>query len=175
MKGRRWDTLNNLIAKYNYHRIAEIGVYKSQMMERILKHPDAKCISQYWAIDTWRQYDSGDTTKRQQWQHDSYYINACILMVRHPAIRILRMDSVEASKLFYDQYFDMVFIDCDHRYENVKADIYAWIPKVLTGGGILSGHDYTHKKHTGVKLAVDEIFGENNIKLLGGNVWVKPL
>ena len=26
-----------------------------------------------------------------------------------------------------------------------------------------------------IVIAVDEIFGENNIKLLGGNVWVKPL
>lgn len=60
---------------------------------------------------------------------------------------------------------DLVFLDADHRYEAVKADIAAWWPHVRTGG-LLIGHDY----HLGgVRQAVDE-FGYDGIE---GSVWWK--
>ena len=39
-----------------------------------------------------------------------------------------------------NQVFDFVFIDGDHRYESVRRDIQAWLPKVRPGG-IMGGHD----------------------------------
>ncbi len=50
---------------------------------------------------------------------------------------------------------DYVFIDAAHDYENVKADIAAWWPKIRLGG-YLAGHDYRDAK--GVRDAVDEAF-----------------
>jgi predicted O-methyltransferase YrrM len=38
--------------------------------------------------------------------------------------------------------FDLVFIDADHSYEECKADIEFWTPKVKPGG-IVCGHDVT--------------------------------
>lgn len=61
---------------------------------------------------------------------------------------------------------DLIFIDADHEYENVLADIKAWRPHVRAGG-ILCGHDYDDQ-FPGVVQAVEEEFKEFNSK---GNVW----
>lgn len=53
---------------------------------------------------------------------------------------------------------DFVYTDAAHDYENVKADILAWLPKVRENG-IIAGHDY-YSPTPGVIQAVDEIFGE---------------
>jgi predicted O-methyltransferase YrrM len=66
------------------------------------------------------------------------------------------MKSLEAVELFKDESVDFIFIDADHSYDAVKADIQAWLPK-LKKGCIICGHDYGIKKY-GVKLAVDELF-----------------
>jgi predicted O-methyltransferase YrrM len=57
---------------------------------------------------------------------------------------------------------DLVFIDGDHRYEEVKKDIYNALT-MLTSGGIIAGHDYNHEGWPGVKPAVDELLGTVNI------------
>lgn len=78
-----------------------------------------------------------------------------------------KMTSVEAAKLFEDRSVSFVFIDASHKYENVKADILAWLPKIKPGG-FIGGHDYvTDPNHNdyGVKLAVDEIFGVGIVEI----------
>lgn len=69
--------------------------------------------------------------------------------------------SVDAAKLFPENHFDLIFIDADHSYEAVKADIEAWWPK-LKVGGILCFHDYDHNGRSwpGVHDAVHERFGQ---------------
>jgi len=83
-----------------------------------------------------------------------------------PNVKIVKMTSSEASKLFEDEYFDWIYIDADHSYEGVKKDISMWWPK-LKKGGLFSGHDFdpSHNDSNyvkyGVKRAVEEFFGEN--------------
>jgi SAM-dependent methyltransferase len=70
-------------------------------------------------------------------------------------INPIRMTSLEASKLYEDESLDFVFLDASHKYEDVKADMEAWYPKVKPGG-IFSGHDYPTWPE--VVKAVDEFF-----------------
>jgi hypothetical protein len=51
----------------------------------------------------------------------------------------------------------MIFIDADHSYESVLADILAWRPKARK---LICGHDYK-KTWPGVQRAVQEVFGKD--------------
>ncbi len=75
----------------------------------------------------------------------------------HLWINQLRMKSLPAAKRFEDGSVFFVFIDADHRYEAVKDDIAAWLPKIRPGG-IIAGHDYYATDWPGVAQAVDEAF-----------------
>jgi hypothetical protein len=83
-------------------------------------------------------------------------------------VEIIQEKSGQAAGHFPDRSVDMVFIDADHSYEAVKADLLAWFTKVVQRG-VLCGHDYTTR--AGVRRAVDEVF-DGNIALPGGSIWL---
>ena len=72
-----------------------------------------------------------------------------------------RITSSEASLLSVDNSLDFVMLDASHEYEDVKADILAWMPKIKSGG-ILSGDDY-HHTWPGVMQAVQELVPDAQI------------
>lgn len=60
---------------------------------------------------------------------------------------------------------DMVFFDASHRYEDVKEEC-EWAKRM--GIKIISGHDYGNPNpRFGVTRAVDEVFGKENIEVVG--------
>lgn len=73
---------------------------------------------------------------------------------------------------FQDGSLDLVYLDADHSYAAVKADIAAWFPKVKPGG-IFAGHDFSDS-YPGVRQAVEETSSGYKV---GGSVWSfrKPL
>jgi len=82
----------------------------------------------------------------------------------------LKLRSDQASRLFADHFFQFVFLDAAHLYEDVKLDLNSWWDK-LAEGGIFAGHDYY--QGTQVKDAVDEFFKERNYKVArSGNCFV---
>jgi len=67
--------------------------------------------------------------------------------------------SIQAAIHFADESLDFVYIDAMHDYENVKADILAWFPKVRLNG-FITGHDYDDMDtHVDVVKAVNELLG----------------
>jgi predicted O-methyltransferase YrrM len=71
-------------------------------------------------------------------------------------INPVRCSSVEAARRYRDGSLDFVFLDASHEYEDVKADIVAWRPKIKPGG-FLGGHDL-QALFPGVIRAVQEEF-----------------
>jgi len=54
-------------------------------------------------------------------------------------------ESVVAAGLLPNEIADFIFIDADHSYDSVMADLHAWTPK-LRVGGTLAGHDYPQRQ-----------------------------
>jgi hypothetical protein len=119
-------------------------------------------------VDAWRvaneQYKkSGDLAARltkEQWGR--VYDRACRLTAPY-APTVIRERSDAAAPQVADASLDLVYIDAEHTYDAVKADVLAWLPKVKDGGWI-GGHDYNHPNEArgklwGVKSAVDKLLG----------------
>lgn len=78
-------------------------------------------------------------------------------------LEVWNMTSLEAAELVPDGSVDMVFLDGDHSYAAIKADIEAWKPKAKK---IICGHDYNWH---GVQEAVTENFG---VPDTAGSIWI---
>ncbi|XPV75494.1 MAG: class I SAM-dependent methyltransferase [Desulfovibrio sp.] len=94
-----------------------------------------------YCVDTWEgsvEHQDMDVIKESK-MYDVFQRNIRSAHIQDFIIP-MRMDSVTASKKFRDETLDAVFIDGDHRYEGVLADLRSWYPKVKSGG-IVIGHD----------------------------------
>lgn len=140
---------------------AEVGVFDGHYSVVLCREiPGVKL----YAIDPWTVYEGYRTRKfepnmaaAKKLAYESLEPYNC---------HIIEDFSVEAAKTFADESLDFVYIDGNHEYSHVKADIEAWTPKVRQGG-ILAGHDYyvTRAGNTGVVDAVDEFTKKHNYTL----------
>ena len=71
---------------------------------------------------------------------------------------------------FQDGYFDFIYIDANHTYEDVKRDLELYLPK-LKKGGLIGGHDY-YVDWEGVVKAVNEVVGKPD-KFFWDTSWIK--
>jgi len=179
---KQGNILVEIMKKYNCKIVGEIGVWKSHTLRGILRSEYGNIIKEYWAIDQWKILGSehGHMSKRTREDWDSLYWSCCKYIPYFSQLKVLRLSSLNASKLFPlkgfpNGYFDLIFIDASHFYEDVLDDIKIWLP-LIKKGGVLTGHDYGSRRHPGVKKAVDEVFGESNVKVYySEGVWVKEV
>jgi hypothetical protein len=96
-------------------------------------------------------------------------------------VEVLRLPSVEAARRLSG--LDWVYIDGDHTYEGVRADLAAWAaalggPTTNGGtGGIIAGDDYGVRGwwEDGVTRAVDEFVAVERaeLKVLGTQFMIR--
>lgn len=149
--------------------IVEIGVFKgrSSLQFRAL-FPEATL----YLIDPWKLYDdylsheAGPISKNAI-DYESAYKTVCKLFENDPKVNILRKFSIEALGDVPDG-IDLIFIDGNHDYIQVKQDIQYWSTKIRPGG-IISGHDY-NDLFPGVIQAVDEFF-PHGVKVGLDDTW----
>lgn len=91
-------------------------------------------------------------------------------------LRAIREASPDAaSNPIVPDMVDMTFIDGDHHYDSVMADIQCWLPKTTK---LICGHDYYDTDPSvgwEVKRAVDELFGDRVETTEGSSIWAVRL
>lgn len=141
----RWEVMARLLLERGLCHGAEIGVADGVFTQRLLEAVPGSTII---AVDPWRAVDHW-----QDWDVEWQHAQVVAISESHPGrVIIARTESTRAAATIEDGSLDWVFIDADHRYSAVAADIAAWTPKVREGG-IVAGHDI---KRQGVIKAVDE-------------------
>ena len=157
------------LSKLKYKKICEVGIRVGANFKNLMKMNPNLAV----AVDSWREIgdkpENNDVDFSQE-DLDSQYKEFKAQWGKHKNVKIVRNLSIEAAKQFDDEYFDYIYIDAAHTYEEVKNDLIAWYPKVKTGG-ILAGHDYLADERVwrgticGVKKAADEFAKENNLSI----------
>lgn len=135
--------------------ICEIGSWQGRSTRALVDNTPGTVL----AVDTWAGTDN-EVDNARTTDPDALFQTFQDNMVGVPEgkLSFIRSLSVDAAKICkkQNQQFDMIFIDADHSYDAVKADILAWFP-LLIGGGIICGHDYSYV-WPGVVQAVNELF-----------------
>ena len=133
------DLLTGLFSELEYKVGAEIGVLAGEYSELLCKNnPGLKL----YGIDPYIAYSQ----HKNQLQLDRFYSEARARLAPYPEYQFITKPSMEAVEGFEDDSLDFVYIDGDHDFLSVMADITSWSNKVKPGG-IISGHDYIRRKN----------------------------
>lgn len=146
----------------NGSKFVEIGVWKggSTSFMGVEIYNSNKKI-EFDAIDTFKgSQEHGDVSS---FLYDEALSNLKPLLDLN-VINLIKGHSLEVVSKYENNSLDFCFIDGSHEYEDVKADLLAYLPKIKIGG-TLAGHDYD-PAWPGVVKAVNEIIGKDNIKLI---------
>ncbi len=151
--------------------IAEIGVWRGDFSQEILLNVNPKELI---LVDPWI-YDvkirgcapqvKGNEPINQKFFDDAKN-STYNKFERFDFVKILNMNSENASKKFNDNYFDYIYIDGEHSYKAVIKDLKSWYPKLKINGKIFGDDFYWREKDNSfsVKKAYEDFIKENKIK-----------
>lgn len=151
---------------------AEIGVFWAHFSERILTHFQPKKL---YLVDPWDKLfgetypDWGEYTYGGALKTADAKAAAEQLVQDYPdRVEVVVAKGDEFLAGLPDGTLDWVYLDAEHRYESVLADLRAIAPK-LTPEGIILGDDYylnDKSQHRGVLQAVNAFAHETKRKLV---------
>jgi predicted O-methyltransferase YrrM len=148
------------------NKAVEIGSYSGEGTVVIAKH-----FKEVMAVDPWMNgYDINDVASQQC---PMKFVFEAFKERTTPLGNVLytRGKSLDVLEYFKDGQLDFIYIDGDHRYEGVLADLKGWRKK-LREGGIMAGHDWSWKS---VKMALLEEIGQKDYTLFQGDSWAIKL
>ncbi len=151
---KRFKWLKNIINLNGFKDIVEVGTGGGHTSKYLLKKiPDIHLVE----VAYYPEDGSGKDTKA----FETAWRNRIAPFLDR--VTVLEGPSIDVCGFVPDGFYDLVFIDANHSYENVLEDIKVWLPKIKKGG-IICGHDCNHIRFPGVKKAVEEVFGDKAIQ-----------
>ena len=148
-------------------RICELGALRGDFSEIILAicEPSELVLVDLWADEVVSGDVNGNNLEKFDGEELYHYVTNRFSHDKH--VKVMRTLTTKALKKFPDDYFDMIYVDADHRYEAVINDLKLSFKKIKNCGYIM-GHDYevnpkktSNKYDFGVKKAVDEFCEKN--------------
>lgn len=154
---------------------AEIGVHLGDFSQQLL---DALSPTELHLVDPW-MHEAGDAYRNAwfggqaaggQAEMDARHAQVCARFARQIGtgqVAVHRGASVEVLSRFEDGHFDWIYIDGNHLYDFVKADLALALRKTRAGG-LVTGDDYGGSGwwRDGVTKAVDEFAADPGVRLL---------
>jgi predicted O-methyltransferase YrrM len=130
--------------------VVEIGVRRGRLSILLAEIPG---LEQLFLIDSWEKDEplGRENLDKTKVQKNARAVKRWAKPRRN--VTVLHMPSSEAARKIADGSIDFIYVDGDHSFEGVTADIKDYTPK-LRPGGIISGDDYDLPE---VKMAVDRL------------------
>lgn len=173
----RYEQIAAWVNEFGWTTGVELGVFDGQSHFHLLQNcPNLTLVG----IDLWGESAPIEGKTKSGERCDCQYCNATRSSRRSKPIASIEQDAVKRSKseprsrlvkantaLSADlvEQVDFVFVDGDHSFEGVKADISAWWPKVRYR---LVGHDWNMRS---VRDAVYECFPDTEIATGDDHLW----
>jgi len=141
-------------------RVVEIGVARGGHSNHLVRQLGGH-LALMFGVDPYKtNYDVNDgfcTQYGSQAVMDSMHEWVRQRMAPHgEKYALVRMPGAEFGRLVADGFFDAVYIDGSHLYEDVRDEIAVWRHKIRPGGLMLFD-DYAGNFFPGVRRAVDEL------------------
>jgi hypothetical protein len=153
--------------------MAEVGVWRGDTARQWHQRASRMDLIDPWRVVPGKGWWGSDVVTQRDM--DWMYFGVCKHFrkeIQAGSVRVLRMTSAEA--LQFAEEYDLVFIDGDHTYHVVLADLRGWWPRVRPGG-TLCGDDYLHGSWFGddVIRAVNAFATEiGQVPVLIGQHWL---
>ena len=154
--------------------VAEIGVAEGAFSKTILENAKPRHLH---LIDPWQfqeieeyQADPNNVSDTQNDGRFRYVAERFTEEMEAGLVTLHRRLSGDAVNSFEDGYFDWIYLDGSHTYQNVVEDLDNYDAKIKADGFIL-GHDYTNhieakKMNFGVVEAVNEFVNDKGYEFL---------
>jgi len=141
--------------------LVELGTYLGQsaaFMAECIKNSGKKL--KFYAVDLFQHTDDNDHKEVNRDIFTQFWHNMELCGVSEYIIP-LKMSTAEAAAYLEEKegQLDFVFVDANHTYPYVKADLENYLP-LIKPGGVLSGHDIYFES---VRKAVDEVLPKAEI------------
>lgn len=125
----RREFIADLVSRLAVRRIAEVGTRACELAEYMSQLPGVEVV---YAIDDWSYW-----SEEEREQHRGAALKR--VAASKSKIRLIEKSSCRAANDFEDFSIDLVYVDADHEYEPVVADLLAWWPKTRV---VMAGHDW---------------------------------